>query len=128
MLVNGFSFSSDLSKSLQKAIEDDRFVIVLENLSARRRNRVGANVDILLTIEFPHSKQQLGFAFDRKKSQGRFCTNCFLYLKKENLHCIQNGFVYFSDKSKKRHFSNTIFDSTRQFYVDCEKRPSLFTL
>jgi len=63
-------FSLDLSKSLQRAIEDDRFVIVFENLSPRRRSR-GANVDILLTIDFPHSKQQVGFALDRKNHQGK---------------------------------------------------------
>lgn len=65
----------DLSKSLQKAIEDDRFVIVFENLSPRRRYRAGANVDILSTIEFPHSKQQIGFALDRKNHQGTYLKN-----------------------------------------------------
>lgn len=70
----------DLSKSLQKAIEDDRFVIVFENLSPRRRNRAGANVDILLTVEFPHSKTQLGFALDRKNHQGTyFSQNTFIF-------------------------------------------------
>jgi hypothetical protein len=72
---------SDLSKSLQKAISDDRFVIVFENLSPKKRSR-GANVDILLTVDFPHSKQQVGFALDRKNHQGKVILHNFYEILK----------------------------------------------
>jgi len=59
----------DLSKSLQTAIEDDRFVIALENLSPRRRQ--SASQEVLLSVEFPHSKQEIAIALDRKNGLGK---------------------------------------------------------
>jgi len=48
-------------------MEDDRFVLVFENLSPRRRGRSSA--DVLMTIEFPSSKHHVGFALDRTNHQ-----------------------------------------------------------
>lgn len=66
--VVSFAHDQDLSKSLHNAIEDDRFVIVFENLSPRRRGRTSPQ-DVLTTIDFPSSKQQVSIALDRKNHQ-----------------------------------------------------------